>query len=117
MEPVYDIWYNTIIGADQDFRQLFFSKKVGEQELDQQILLAEVKNCQINQTSRTLSSPEGDQKITEKLELVFSFKNKDKADAVLVFYDAGTDSLTLAGELQLIQKWNKLVNDTLKTMI
>lgn len=112
----HDIWYNTIIGADEGPSRLFFSKKTGELELDQQVQLAEVKSCHINQVSRTLSSPEGDHKITEKLELVFSFRDKEKMDTVFAFYDVGTDSLALAGELQLINKWSKLVNDRLKSM-
>ena len=101
----HDTWYNAIIGADEGFQRIFFLKKTGETVLKQQIPLSEVKECQIINTNRTLNDANGERKITDKLELVFRFKDKQKADCVLVFYDSNTDSLSLAGELQLANKW------------
>lgn len=110
----FDAWYNTAIGIDKSLDYLFFLKKTGELELDQTVRLSEVKDCHIINTSRTLKSKDGDLKITEKLELAIAFKQPQKEDTVMVFYDGSKDSLTMTGELQIINKWCNLVSDKLK---
>ena len=82
--------------------------------MDQTVKLSEIKDCKVVDTSRSIKSKDGDIKVTDKLELVLSFKTPQKDDLVLVFYDGNTDSLTMTGELQIINKWNNLVVGKLK---
>ena len=110
----FDVWFNTAIGSDNSLDYLFFIKKTGGLDLDQTVKLSEIKDCKVVDTSRSIKSKDGDIKVTDKLELVLSFKTPQKDDLVLVFYDGNTDSLTMTGELQIINKWNNLVVGKLK---
>ncbi len=109
----YDVWNNAAIGADEALNMIFFIKKSGDHETQQQINLAKVEKCTVVNTSRTINSNSGDLKVIDKLELSFSSSDKNQSETVMVLYDANSDSLTLSGELQLVEKWCKIANDTI----
>jgi len=53
--------------------------------------------------------------VVDKLELSFYPVEKGKPEISIEFYNDEYDSLTLSGELQLAEKWEKLLNEQLKT--
>ena len=59
---------------------------------------------------------EGSIKAFDRIDLVFSNKDKSKADVVVEFYNANTDRLTLSGELQLAEKWCTLINNKVASL-
>lgn len=100
------------IGLDEINNYLFFVSKVKGREAAQFIDLAGIKSCRVENASRNVNSKDGAYKVIDKLSLVFTPADKDKSNVSLEFYDADA-SMQLVGELQLIERWEKLVNDRL----
>jgi hypothetical protein len=107
----HNIWNNSVIGFDETRHFIFaiHGTKTGRVELA--INLAEIFRCKVSEISRSSGPKDGNLKIFDRIDLVFVNKDKNKADIVVPFYDAGIDRLTLAGELQLAEKWCVLANN------
>lgn len=112
----YELWNNSTIGIDDTSVTIFYTRKSKDNETSQQINLAEIQKCRVINSNRTVSNKEGNFKVVEKLELAFSFQDKTISEVVLEFYNADHDSLTLMGELQLVEKWCKIFNDKISEM-
>ncbi len=112
----YDLWNNSTIGIDDTAHTIFFTRKVKETETLQMIHLAEVQKCRVINSGRAVRQTVGNHQVIEKLELEFAYWDKVKTATVLEFYNTDSDSLTLTGELQLAEKWNKIVNDCLSAI-
>ena len=112
----YDFWNNTAIGVDKDVHKLFFRRATDNNELSEEINLTEILKCRIVNTNRSVSNKEINQIVIDKLELAFTFYDKDKSDTFWEFYSAGRDSFSLKGELQLTEKWLKIVNTELENI-
>ncbi len=107
----YDIWNDSVIGIDNTRNFVFAIRKTIDNEASVAINLAEIFRCKISEVSRTTGPKEGNFIAFDRIDLVFTCKDKSKADVVVEFYNANTDRLTLTGELQLAQKWCMLVNN------
>jgi len=108
----YDIWNNSIIGMDKTNHFLFAIQKMkGDDKAELVINLTEIFRCRVAESSRTSGPKEGNLKAFDRIDLVFTNKDKNKADKIVEFYNSNTDSLTLTGELQLAEKWCVLVNN------
>jgi hypothetical protein len=103
----FDSWHRSSIGIDDQNDVIFFTRTVKDQAFLQQINLSEIQKCRVIITRKTASSSGG----IDILELAFTYQNKQKSDVILEFYNAAHDSLTLSGELQMVEKWGKIVND------
>lgn len=111
----HDIWIQSAIGMDASSNMIFFYQKSGDHETRQKVNLAEIEKCLLINTSRTLKHETGEQKVIEKLELTFSHRHGKETDTSIVFFDTNTSSLTLAGELQLANKWYKIANEGIES--
>ena len=109
----YDFWNNTAIGVDKDVHKLFFRRATNNDELSGEINLTEILKCRMVNTNRSVSNNEINQIVIDKLELAFTFYDIDKPDIFWEFYNADRDSFSLSGELQLTEKWLKIVNTEL----
>jgi hypothetical protein len=105
-----------VIGLDEHTNNVFFLKVNPNGNVVQSVDLADVKTCRVNTISRTVKENKSTQRITEKLELVFIPIQPDGKTCQMEIYNE-EESLQLTGELQLVEKWAKLVNDKLKTGI
>jgi hypothetical protein len=110
----YDNWNKTLIGIDdiENFL-LFFIRSASGIETRQIIRLSEVKDCRILKTSRNEKYHDESVNVTDQIQLVFSFHNKQKQDVSLEFYNTEYDRLNLTGELQLAEKWMNFVRSIL----
>lgn len=106
----YDLWNNTGIGIDKAARCVFFIKKTQNGEVMKEINLAEIQRCKVLNLSRTVINNDSNQIVTERLELAFVNRDKNKPDEIIEFYNSNTDSLYLRGEIQLTEKWSKIIN-------
>jgi hypothetical protein len=96
---VYDIWLNSIIGADENRRAVFFIKaQEGRTETMQHLWLEDVLECRV-QVRRNGTA-------IEKIDLVIS--RKDTTEVRLEFYNVKT-SIQLGDELQLAHKWETFI--------
>ena len=109
----FDFWKDTSIGIDRDLRMLFFVRKKGGEDQKTAIKLSEIQQCKLNNISRASHAHNVNGKVVDRLELVFKYNTPGVPDTVLEFYNSSTDSLTLVNELQLIEKWNKIVTGSL----
>ena len=108
----HEVFDELAIGLDESSNQLLFYKKINENEIIQHINLAEIKSCKIINSGAIVNNKEGSYKSTEKLDLHFSFLDAKKPDILMEFFNA-EENLELSGEIQLIEKWSKIVNDRL----
>ena len=106
----HEIWHNAEIGIDKSARKLFFIRKAGEDVISKTVDLAEMQKCRFVNTNRSVGNGSSTQVVIERLELIFTNQDRNKADEILAFYNSEYDSLTLRGEIQLAEKWNLVAN-------
>ena len=107
----YDILNHAIIGFDESSKSVLVSRNVAGEESSQIINLGEIQRCRVAELRRSVGTKEGTIKAFDRIDLVFVNKNKNKPDVSVEFYNATIDRLTLAGELQLADKWCKIVTE------
>ena len=113
----HDIWSNTAIGIDEAANIVFFTKKVKDIQMGQQLALAEIKKCRVMITNSIASNKEDSNfKEVDTLCLAFTHKEKSNEEIVLEFYNADINRSGLTGELQLAERWCKIANDKIKTI-
>lgn len=98
------------IGLDESSNYLFFIKQTADQKTEQHIDLSKIKNCRVNNISRMVNGTV----VIDRLELSFSTSARDESPLIMEFYNSDYDSVTLAGEVQFIEKWTELINKHLK---
>jgi len=111
-----DIWSESVIGIDDNKNQVFVIRKNAGSESEITINLSNVFRCRVSEISHTSGPKEGNIKAFDRIDLVFSHKEKSKPDVSVEFYNSNTDRLTLAGELQLAEKWCSLINRRLSSI-
>lgn len=101
------------IGIDNKEKALFYVKAGNDGEKLQVIKLRDYKATRIVNQSKTLSDNGSKTTVTAKLALALVPVNKDKAEIQLDFYNS-EDKNQITSELELLNKWNELVNLELK---
>ena len=110
----HEIFDNFIIGVDETKKFVFFFKKLEDSVVEQYINLAEIQNCRVKTTAKTVEFNNSTQNIIHRIELAFTEFDKNKKDATLEFFNDEIN-IQLSGELQLAEKWSAQINDLLKT--
>ena len=111
----YNHWSNTLIGIDESsLKKVFFIRKNSHNEFRKVIDLSEVQKCRVVNVTRTVGEGKNKQSVIDKIELRFTFNNKNTPEIALEFYNSDFDSLTLSGELQLAENWLQIINKNLK---
>jgi hypothetical protein len=108
----YDRWNKTIIGIDHLNRKLFFIRKIKDKEIQHEIDLSGVQMARVINSHR--GAIDGNYIVIQKLQLGLISKDKDKPETLLEFYNADYDSLTIMEELQLAEKWAKIVKSNIE---
>lgn len=103
------------IGLDETNNKLFFFKKIESIEIAQHVSLLEMKSCGILNSNRLMDSKKKKDVIIEKIGLSFTPLDKNKAHEIFEFFNS-EETMLLSGELQLAQKWAKIVNNLLQGM-
>ncbi len=111
---LHDTWNNAAIGIDMIAKKLFITANANVRQIHHHINLAEVQRCNVNRVERSVGSKEAADRIIEKIELVFTYYERKKTDNVVVFYDTRFDSSSLSDEIQLLEKWCKVINEECK---
>ncbi|HCM76162.1 MAG TPA: hypothetical protein DIS90_07255 [Cytophagales bacterium] len=107
----HEVWNGTAIGIDKEAMKLFFIRTYGENLEEKVVNLAEVQQVRVSNKSRTIKSSDGDIKMIERLDLVFSFIDKSKPEVMMEFYDNHRDNLTVDGEFQSVTRWHKVASE------
>jgi len=108
-----ELWNNCyIIGIDKSSKKLLYTNK--RKEIVEEILidLSEVEKCRIANINRTLKGQSGSSNISDRLELVFTFRKSDIPEKSLEFYDS-TEFMPTDKENSIIENWLQIVNSNL----
>lgn len=105
---------NFVIGLDETKNHLFFYKKAENQEFAKSINLQNYNSCKMYNSNRTVGEKKEKYYVVDRLELIFYPAGKETPEVSIEFYNDDYDRLTLSGELQLAEKWEKLLNERLK---
>ena len=103
----YDIWSNSIIGISTNKHFIFAIRHVNNEVKTYQVNLLETINCRVINEGRSVSSFI----VTDKIEIAFTAKEKQKAEIIIELYNNEYDCLTISHELQLAEKWCKIAKD------
>ena len=106
----YDTWSNTAIGIDHTANMIFMVRKINDQPTGYRVDLAEMQKCRMLVASRPQTNEAGGDKVIEKLELAFTSNKKQIPETTVEFYNAAYDNAVLSGELQLLEKWQKIAD-------
>ena len=106
----HDFWnHSYAIGLDDTNKKLFFLKTAGGTEQKISINIKEIEKCVLVNKSRIVDKS----KVIDRLELVVTLRNVRQSEKTLEFYDR-EESMSVNEEVQLIEKWNKLINDRIE---
>lgn len=110
----YDICSEKIIGMDETKKFVFFLAKENDSTVENYIDLSGIKNCKMVHSTKTIKENEESQKITDHIELCFTYLNSSKPEVKWEFYNQENNS-QISSELQVVQKWSKLISRNLKS--
>ena len=112
----HEYFNNTVIGIDKKSHFVFFIRKTNPGEASQEVDLKDVFRCRVLNTSNTVSQKTSTYTVIEKIQLVFAFKDKTRPETYLEFYNNDHDNLTVSGELQIAEKWARIINENIAKM-
>ncbi len=110
----YETSGNIAIGMDKSAGVVFFFRKPTDDSrkgIGQFVNLAEVRECKLIKTSAPPMNKNSGGK-TERLELSFSLLTDNKKEMRWELYNAD-ENPQLVGELELAEKWVKIINERL----
>jgi hypothetical protein len=108
----YDVLGNQIIGLSEKTNSIFFLKRRNNKDQILQVDLAQIERCYVNKPTR--SGVDGNYSVTDRTELRFAFRDKNKPETVFELYNLEYDSMSMSGELQLAEKWHSIANGRIK---
>ncbi len=101
------------LGVDERRGFVFFSKQKEGQIISQFVDLSEVQTCQAVRMTRPEKHNGENGVITERVELGFLPKSKDRQETRFELYEEELNK-QLSGELQFVEKWSSQIGDQLK---
>jgi len=112
----YELWNENIIGLDESeavVLALITTKSTTETHT---IHLNQMSKCRQANISRTANTANSSTVIIDQLALVFTPKQKHQEEVSIQFYNTEYNSTVLTGELQVIEKWHRLLNERLEAI-
>jgi hypothetical protein len=100
-----DVWGQNGIGIDNVSKCVLFAKNIGQDEYVEKIDLNKLKKCEVNKVAREMQSASS----IDQINLRLIFKDSNRANMLLEFYTI-SGNLQINGELQLAEKWEKIIN-------
>lgn len=111
---IHDLWNNTAIGIDSNKHILYFLRKTSTDEIVE-IHLKDLQKCKLLSTKASYNE-KGNKESVSKIDLVLTYSDTQKPVKLLEFYNTRYDNLTLNSELQLAEKWEKIVGKELSSI-
>ena len=110
-----DVLKDYAVGADENKHFIFFYKHQNGNETKLAINLADIQSCRVINSTRTIGGRDSQYVITDKVALCLTPVEKSNPEIHLELYSAD-DGTQLVGELELVEKWSKAINNQLKSM-
>lgn len=111
----YDVWRDQYgIGIDSVAKKIMYQKHKNGQENTLILDLSELKRCRISKEDDRIKTPNGDRRITTRVDLQIEFLTPKKTDVTVEFYK-GENGDSVRNEVTLAEKWSKIINSKLTT--
>lgn len=110
-----DVLKDYAVGADENKHFIFFYKHQNGNETKLAINLADIQSCRVINSTRTIGGRDSQYVITDKVALCLTPVEKSNPEIHLELYSAD-DGTQLVGELELVEKWSKAINNQLKSI-
>lgn len=108
----YDHLDKTYIALDDSKqKRLFFIRYTPAGEHRFVIPVSELAACRLEKTARMVQVHQQNNNVIDRIEMVLSWKDKQKTDTSLEFYNTEYNSMTMTGELQVAEKWLNLIRE------
>ena len=109
-----EIWnHRYAIGFDNNSKKIIYANKKKDNVECSVIDLTDVSKCNILSVNKTFKNQNGKNALTDRLELVFTFRNPQNPEKNLEFYES-TDFMPNEEERAQIENWLQIVNSNLK---
>jgi hypothetical protein len=109
-----EFWdHSYAIAIDTNLNKIIYAKRLRDETAGTIIDLADVEKCRIVSTDKTQKSLNGKDPQTDRLDLVFTFRNSDMPEKVLEFYE-NTEFMPNTEDRFNIEKWYNIINSNLK---
>lgn len=106
-----EYWNSSIMGLCNDGKKLFFITTDENIKKETVVDLNSFRSSRVNIVSRTVEGKGNVQRVVEKISLILNPNIVDSRTVELVIYDTKVDGMVLGNELQIVEKWNVLIND------
>lgn len=103
-----------IFGLDAKKKVLFYYKKALHANMIEKMDLSQVKHCRAVTSGSEVKTSDGTKKLTDKIELVFTFASKDMPEVRWTIFDTQHE-MVLMEEHQLVERWAARINSLLKS--
>ena len=111
----YDQWNDSAIGLDKTKKQIFRIRS-DKRDLQTQVVdLSQVNKWRVINDNSGAAYKEGYFRVTEGIEIELAGANH--AGKNIVFYHVASDGPLLADELQLAEKWYRLIDEQLSNKV
>jgi hypothetical protein len=108
-----ELWNNCYaIGIDNNSGKLLYANKKNSTVEGTLIDLSEVEKCRIANINRTFKTQSGNSNVSDRLELVFSFRKSDMPEKILEFYDS-QEFMPTDKEIILTENWLNIINSNI----
>jgi hypothetical protein len=105
-----EIWnHRYAIGIDNNSKKIMYVNKKEDEAEPIIINLSEVAKCRVVSINKTVKNQYGSNALTDRLELVFTFRNSEIPEKILEFYES-TEFMPNDEERSHIEKWLQIVN-------
>jgi hypothetical protein len=109
-----EFWdHNYAIAIDNTSKKILYANRLKNGTSETIIDLAEVEKCRIVTINKTQKNQNGKNPLTDRLELVFTFRSAEKPEQILEFYE-NPEFMPNAEEYAHIEKWYQIINSSLK---
>lgn len=109
----HESWNDFIIGIDQEKKVLFYLKNNEKQEEKHIFRIQEIQKVRSSSFSVQSEGNKSESSITDKAGITLTLTSAEKAEVFLEFYSSETGNFTVGPELQMAEKWVKIIKDTM----
>jgi hypothetical protein len=108
----HDTLRNLAIGITKDGKRIYFAKIIEDRQIISHADLINTQKCTVVRTTRKA----GGDDVIDGIALLFTGQEKVTPDISFEFYNLEYDSLSVYGELELANKWQKIITERLQNL-
>jgi hypothetical protein len=109
-----EFWdHNYAIAIDNTSNKILYTNRLKDGASGTIIDLNEVENCRKVIINKTQNNQNGNSLLTDRLELLFTFRNPELSEKALVFYE-NPEFMPNPEECSHLDNWHQIINASLK---